>query len=102
MKTKYVHCRAFISSLIKGYDKHSISTDGGTWYPQAYRSLRLNHHIHSPYEKCLIERTMQYIKDRIGNFDEYSPCRKENCTLRHVQNWLILLLNMHNKGVKNA
>jgi len=23
----------FISSLIKGYGKHSVSTNGGTWYP---------------------------------------------------------------------
>ena len=25
----------FISSLINRYGKHSVSTDGGTWYPQA-------------------------------------------------------------------
>ena len=25
----------FISSLIKHHDRHAISTDGGTWYPQA-------------------------------------------------------------------
>ena len=29
----------FISSLTKGYGKHSISTDGGTWYPQACLSV---------------------------------------------------------------
>ena len=72
----------FISSLTKGYDKHSISTDGGTWYPQACQFLKLNRHIHSSYEKSLIERTMQCIKDRTVSFDDYFPCSKENCRLK--------------------
>ena len=89
----------FISSLTKGYGKHSIFTDGGTWYPQACQFLKLNHHhIHSSYEKSLIERTMQYIKDRTESFDDYFPCRKENCRLKHVQNRLTFFLSMHNKG----
>ena len=55
----------FISSLVKIHGQHPVSTDGGTWYPQACRFLRLDHHhIHSSYEKSIIERTMQYIKDR--------------------------------------
>ena len=59
----------FISSLINRYGKHPISTDGGTWYPQACRFLKVNHRIHSTLEKSLIERTMQYIKDRTEGFD---------------------------------
>jgi len=31
-------------------------------YSQVCRFLRLPHHIHSSYEKSIIERTMQYIK----------------------------------------
>ncbi len=57
----------FISSLIDIYDKHSVSTDGGTWYSQACKFLKLKHHLHSPFEKSLIERTIQYIKDRTMN-----------------------------------
>ena len=53
----------FIAGLTRVYDKHSVSTDGGTWYPQACRFLKINHHLHSSYEKSIIERTMQYIKD---------------------------------------
>ena len=71
----------FISSSIKEYGKHSISIDGGTWYPQACRFLRLKHHTHSTFEKSLVERTMQYIKDRTKSFDDYFHCRKENCRL---------------------
>ena len=54
----------FIAGLAKAHGKHPVSTDGGTWYPQACRFLKLDHHIHSPYEKSITERTMQYIKDR--------------------------------------
>jgi putative transposase len=54
----------FIASLVNTYGKHLISTDGGTWYPQACRFLKIDHHVYSDLEKSLIESTMQYIKDR--------------------------------------
>ena len=37
----------FIQSLIRKYGKHNISTDSGTWYPQACRFLNVEHHLHS-------------------------------------------------------
>jgi putative transposase len=90
----------FLSGIIRDYGKHPVSTDGGTWYPKAYQFLKLSHHLHSSLEKSLIERTMQYIKDRIENFDDYFPCkRKERCNHFHVKNWLALFVNMHNKEV---
>ena len=48
-------------------------------YPQACKFLKLKHHIHSSNEKSLIERAIQYIKDRTECFDDYFPCRKEKC-----------------------
>ena len=57
----------FLSNMVKAYGKHPVSTDGGTWYPQACEFLKLNHHIHSSWEKSLIERSIQYIKDRTQN-----------------------------------
>jgi putative transposase len=33
----------FISNLVKRYGEHPVSTNGGTWYPQACRFLRLRH-----------------------------------------------------------
>ena len=92
----------FISSLVKIHGKHPVSTDGGTWYPQACRFLKLNHHIHSSLEKSLIERTMQYIKDRTESFDDYFPCKSKNCKLKHVKNWLNLFVNYHNREDKTA
>ena len=46
----------FMQSLIKKYVKHNVSTDGGTWYPQACKFLYVEHPIHSSMEKSLIER----------------------------------------------
>ena len=51
-------------------------------------------------EKSLIERTMQYIKDRTESFDDYFPCRKENCKLKHVKNWLNLFVDSYNRNTR--
>jgi hypothetical protein len=69
-------------------------------HPQACRFLRLPHHIHSTFEKSIIERTIQYIKDRTECFDDYFPCRKKNCKLLHVWNWLNLFVGYHNKQLQ--
>src|SRR3954453_21144510 len=87
----------FLSSIVEDYGKNIVSTDGGTWYPQACRFLKLNHHLHSPKEKSLIESTIQYIKDRTECFDDYFPCQMEKCNLLHIRNWLNLFVNMHNE-----
>lgn len=94
----------FMSDLIKGHGRHPVSTDrGGTWYPMACKFLKLKHHFHSPLEKSLIERTMQYIKDRTKQcFDDYFPCKLKNCKLKHVLNWMNLFVYYHNRELKNA
>ncbi|HEY6536490.1 MAG TPA: hypothetical protein VIY08_11945 [Candidatus Nitrosocosmicus sp.] len=53
----------------------------------------------SSFEKSLIERTMQYIKDRIECFDDYFPCRKNKCKIKHVNQWLKLFVYQHNKEI---
>jgi putative transposase len=64
----------FIWSLVSRYGKHTIYTDGGTWYPQVCNVLHIKHRLHSPLEKSLIERVMHYFKDRTESFDDYYPC----------------------------
>ena len=91
-----------LSGLVKVYGKHPVSTDGGTWYPMACRFLGLDHHLHSSYEKSIIERTVQYIKDRTECFDDYFQCRKKDCKLKHVRNWLNLFVDYHNKELKSV
>ncbi len=89
----------FISDVVEEYGKHPISTDGGSWYPQACKFLNLNHHIHPSFEKSLIERTMQYIKDRTESFDDYFPCKKNKGKLKHVNQWLKLFVYQHDKEI---
>jgi putative transposase len=88
----------FLSNLLKEYGKYPVSTDGGSWYPQACRFLKLQHHIHSSQKKSVIERTMQYIKDRTESFDDYFPCMKKRCKLKHVKQWLNLFVDYYNRG----
>ena len=45
----------FLSNFVDKHGKHPISTDGGTWYPQACNFLKLLHHIHSYMKKVLLK-----------------------------------------------
>ena len=76
---------SFLKSLIKLYGKHIAYFDGGSWYPEACNSLGLKHILHPPFEKNIIERVIEYVKDRIESFDDYYSCmKKEICNLSHV------------------
>ena len=76
----------FIGDLVDIHGKLPVSTDGGgTWYPQACKFLKLDHNIHSSYEKSIIEKTIQYIKDRTECFDDYFPCKSKNCKLKYYK-----------------
>ena len=89
-----------LSDIVKEYGRHPISTaDGGTWYPQSCKFLKLKHHLHSSFEKSIIERTMQYIKNRTEGFDDYFPCRKKKGKLKHVKQWLNLFADYYNKEI---
>jgi hypothetical protein len=70
------------------------SFEGDIAHPQACRFLKQKHHIHSSYERNIIERTMHYIKDRTESFDDYFPCRKKKCKQRLAINWLNLFVNL--------
>lgn len=68
---------AFLKTFVKVYGKHPVYSDGGTWYPQACNFFGLVHRLHSPFEKSIIDRTIQYFKDRTEGFDDYYPCLRE-------------------------
>ena len=90
----------FLRSLIKLYGKHIVYSDGGSWYHEACNSLGLKHILHSPFEKSVIERSMEYVKDRTECFDDYYPCMKEKedfyCSISHVHKWMTLFIFMYN------
>jgi putative transposase len=93
----------FIRSLVDKYGRHTVYTDGGTWYPQACNFLNVKHTLHY-LEKSLIERVMQYFKDKTECFDDYYPCinnQKRNCDLQHVYNWIKLLIYQYNSKIRN-
>ena len=48
----------FIAELIKTHDKHSVSTAVALGIHRPVKFLKLQHHIHSAYEKSVIERTI--------------------------------------------
>jgi len=84
---------SFLRSLIKVYGKHTVYSDGGTWYPEACSYLGLKHLLHSPLGKSIIERTIEYFKDRTESLDDYYPCKhKIEYELSHVHNWLSLFV----------
>ena len=59
-RTMFLVAERFLQELVRKYGKHPVSTDGGTWYPQVCKFLNMNNHLHSSYEKSMIERTIQY------------------------------------------
>jgi hypothetical protein len=67
-------------------------TGRGTRRPWA--SLGLEHRLHSPCEKSLIERSNEYLKGRIEEFDDYYPCTKAGCDLSHARNRLNLFVDV--------
>jgi len=91
----------FIRSLVSKYGKHTIYTDGGTWYEEACNVIGLKYYLHSPFHKSLMERVNQFLKDRIESFDDYYPCRQEECNLFHVHNWIQFFISMYNETIAN-
>jgi putative transposase len=101
-RTMLIAERFIVASLIDKFGKYPTSTDGErTWYPpQDCHFLKLDHHIHSFNEKSIIERTIQYIKDRTEYcFDDYFPCKRKKCKLKHVRKSFYLFIDQHNRKI---
>jgi putative transposase len=43
----FVASERFLPSIVGEYGQHTVSTNRGTWYPQACKFLKIGHHIHS-------------------------------------------------------
>ena len=80
-------CYNFIKRLKRLYgSKYTIYTDGAHYYNQACRWLRIRHVVYDDKDKNVMERAIQYIKDRTECFDDNFPC-KDKCSKEHVKNW---------------
>jgi putative transposase len=88
-RTLLVVCYNFIKRLKKLYgSKYTIYTDGASYYyNQACKWLRIKHIVYDDNGKNIMERAIQYIKDRTECFDDYFPCNKDYCNKKHVINW---------------
>jgi len=78
----------FLQSLIDRYGRRPVYSDGANWYPDACRSLGVEHHIYDAVRGNLMERFVQYVKDRTEGFDDYFPC------LKGWLNWYMLSFNL--------
>ena len=56
------------------------------------RWLRLPHRMYGTEMKNIMERFIQHIKDRTECFDDHFPCRKPDCNMQHIWNWLKLFV----------
>jgi len=104
-RTMLIVAEHFISSLIYKYGKHLVSTEmvavlgihlnlASFWNSNIIFILLIR-------EIIFIERTIQYIKYRTENFDDYFPCirRKKKCKLKHVRKWSNLFAYYYNRGI---
>jgi putative transposase len=91
----------FISSLIDKYGKHTVYTDGGTWYPQACTFLHFKHRLHYHLKKSIIRMAVHDFKDRVESFEDYYPCnsKRRHCDDSHVYNWIELFESMYNNTI---
>jgi putative transposase len=62
-----------------------ILTDGAQYYRTACNFLSLDHDAYGLKARNLMERMVQYVKDRTKDFDDYIPCKREKCDKRHAQ-----------------
>ena len=63
----------FVRPHIEKYGRHIVYTDGGgTLYTlQVCRFLHLRHYLHSALQESLVERAIQYFKDKTECFDDF-------------------------------
>jgi transposase-like protein len=100
-KTIFV-CYQFFKQLRNRFGgRKPIYTDGALWYNTACRRwLRLKHDVYGTELKNLMERFIQYLKDRTDECsDDHFSCMKEGCDRQqHVWNWLkLFVLFLHMK-----
>jgi putative transposase len=95
----------FFRNLVNKYGKRPVNRyDSGTWYSYACKFLKLRHHFHSSFEKSIIERSIQYFKDRKECFDDYYPCRHTHmsrCEISHLYKWARLFMFMRNTASRH-
>jgi transposase-like protein len=74
-----------------------ILTDGAPYYRASCRILNLRHGVYSIEVRNLMERIIEYVKDRTRLFDNYIPCIKDECDEEHAKMLLKSIMIMLNE-----
>ena len=67
----------FIRRLVHKYGRVPIYTDGAGWYADACRWAGVEHVVYGRPLRNLMERMVQYVKDRTEAFDDLFPVGEE-------------------------
>jgi len=96
----------FIRRLVRKYGRVPIYTDGAGWYANACRWAGAEHVVYGHPLKNLMERMIQYVKDRTEAFDDLFPARKSRLAsgraFERMLNWLSAFMFMHNFVFENG
>jgi putative transposase len=97
-------CYRFFKQLRDRYGSRKIVfTDGALWYNDACKWLMRLNILFMALNLNIMERFMQYLKDRTEWFDYHFPCRrKPDCDRQHVWNWLRLFMLYLSTGINRS
>ncbi|MFP3228797.1 MAG: DDE-type integrase/transposase/recombinase [Nitrososphaeria archaeon] len=96
----------FIRRLVRRYGRVPIYTDGAPWYADACRWAGAEHIVYDRPLRNLMERMVQYLKDRTEAFDDLFPVGESRLAsgraFERKHNWLSAFMFMHNFVFENG
>jgi len=96
----------FIRRLVRRYGRVPIYTDGAPWYADACRWAGVEHVVYDRPLRNLMERMVQYIKDRTEAFDDLFPAMKSGLAsgraFERVHNWLSAFTSLQDFAFENG
>jgi transposase-like protein len=82
---------------VRRYGGVPIYTDGAGWCADACRRAGVEHVVYDRPLRNLMERMVQYLKDRTEAFDDLFPRRRARAEVEgafeHVRNWLYAFMS---------
>jgi putative transposase len=95
--------RFIVASLINNFGKQLFQHQTTLWSMVSTSNMPV-FESRSPYLFSIGEKrdrkNIAICKDRtIEGFDDYFPCKKNECKLKHVRQWFYLFINQHNREV---
>jgi len=96
----------FIRRLVRRYGGVPIYTDGAPWYADARRWAGAEHAVYDRPLRNLMERMVQYLKDRTEAFDDPFPVGGRRLAsgraFERMHNWLSAFMFMHDFVFENG